>query len=446
MKNIFKQTLMSICLIIFYLSLITYIHIHEFSTKHVINNISLISSDYYKGRLCGTLENKLVEEYLQLKFKENNLKPFMGSYSQYFNITYPHKLNRSPYLNITDANGNIIKEFEYGVDYKEDMLNFKNNKFSFNNKTPNINFKNSSMQITKNSNCFLFYVPSNNKLEFRSSFTYDDPLSLCVLLSQNTFSSLKHYLQNGYNINCFIPFINKTTDVRNIMGYIEGKNPKASPIIISSHFDHLGEDLNNTIYSGALDNASGTAFMLEMIQYIRSLGTPEINILFVGFNAEELGCLGSNEFVKKHKNYIQDSTVFNFDMIGSDKGVPLCIMAGKKDTVKDKFITNLAKTFTKENIDFNYLFQDSSDHKAFRENNISAITLCDNDSSRIHTPNDTIEYISPSAINRCYIGSSKAIIQYAFANNPILLYNKELLLTSLCILTFFIIITSRKHK
>lgn len=447
MKRLFLQLTMCIFLIIFQLSFNTYNTIHTFNISNVMNTIKYLSSDHFQGRLTGTIENHEVEEYIKLQFIENDLKPFLGEYEQSFKLTYPNKIkNKEPYLNVTDINRNIIKNFTYGEDYKEDMLNFKTNKLSFNNQNPLIVSKENSLQVKHNSDYFLFYVSSDNTLKFRSSFVSTDPWSMCIILSKNTLSELKKYLSEGYNINCFIPFTNKKCSARNILGYIEGKNKNSSPIILSAHFDHLGSDLEGTIYRGALDNASGTAFMLEMIKYIKSLGTPDRNILFIGFNAEEFGCLGSAEFVKKYKNYITDSKVFNFDMVGSDKGVPLCIMGGKNDNAKSNLMRSASNTCSDEHIHFNYLFQDASDHKAFRQNNIDAITFCDNDTSKIHTPEDTIEFISTSAIERCYGVASKEIIKYAFDGNPLFLYYKQGLLISSMSIILILVVLNKKHN
>ncbi|MCY6369793.1 M28 family metallopeptidase [Clostridium ganghwense] len=445
MKRLFNQFITCIFLIVFFLSLNTYRTIHTFNVSTVIDTIDYLSSDHFQGRLTGTLENKEVEEYIKLQFIENDLKPFLGEYEQTFKLTFPNRINnKDPYLNVTDKQGNIIRNFSYAKDYKEDMLNFKNNKFSFNNKNPLIKSSDKSIQVKQNSDYFLFYTPSDNALQFRSSFVCPDPLSMCIMVSQDTLSNIKKYLSEGYNINCFIPFTNKETTARNIMGYIEGNDKTSNPIIISAHFDHLGTDLANNIYRGALDNASGTAFMLEMIKHLKSLGTPEKSILFIGFNAEEFGCIGSTKFVGKYKNYIKDSKVFNFDMIGSDRGVPLCIMGGENDTFKTDLMRSASNTCTDEHVHFNYLFQDASDHKAFRENNINAITFCDNDTSKIHTPKDTLEFISPSAIERCYNVASKEIVKYAFDNNPIIIYYKQGLLISIAGIILIILACSKK--
>jgi hypothetical protein len=125
------------------------------------------------------------------------------------------------------------------------------------------------------------------------------------------------------------------------------------------------------VYNGALDNASGIAFMLEFSKYIKSLGTPERTIIFIGFNAEEFGCLGSEHFAIKYASQLKGAKVYNFDMIGSS-AVPLTIMGGKGDNDKTEFLRSVMSTCIKEKVDYNFIFEDSSDHEAFRKNNIDA--------------------------------------------------------------------------
>lgn len=99
------------------------------------------------------------------------------------------------------------------------------------------------------------------------------------------------------------------TAVSNIVGYVKGTDPDLGDdfLLISANFDHLGYDdvLKNRVYfarvekmhPGANDNASGVAAMLELARSINSF-TPPISVVFVAFNAEEFGNLGSEAFVE----------------------------------------------------------------------------------------------------------------------------------------------------
>lgn len=407
-----------------------YILTNSFDTNSVKEYIEYLSSDDLKGRLAGTIENDLTAIYVKNQFKRNNLLPYKDSYFQKFNTVSPHKSKDKPCLTVTDSEGFLIKEYKYSVDYKEDLLNFKKNNLSF-TQNDKITWNNRRLQIEKGKDNFLFYTPEGNKLDFRSSFIYSSPFSMYIMATKNTLTELKNYLKEGYIINCFIPFETRKISLNNVTAYIKGKNPSSPPLILSAHFDHIGADLGGTVYTGALDNASGTAFLLELSKYVKSLGTPERDIIFVAFNAEEFGCLGSKSFVDSYKSSLQGSKVINFDMIGSDKSVPLYIMGGSKDTQNTPLIKETSSICSKNKIEFNYLFEDASDHEYFRKQGIDAITLSDSDTSRIHTPSDKSNYISSSSIERSFKVASQSIVKYGFKDNLLLIYYKELFWVSL---------------
>jgi Zn-dependent M28 family amino/carboxypeptidase len=88
----------------------------------------------------------------------------------------------------------------------------------------------------------------------------------------------------------------------NVVAKLEGSDPvlKNEYLVYSAHLDHLGigEPVNgDTIYNGALDNASGCAIMLEVARALtRTNPRPKRSILFVAVTGEEKGLLGSDYF------------------------------------------------------------------------------------------------------------------------------------------------------
>ncbi|MBU3677932.1 MAG: M28 family peptidase, partial [Chitinophagaceae bacterium] len=107
----------------------------------------------------------------------------------------------------------------------------------------------------------------------------------------------------------------------NVCGYIPGKNPD-SFIVFSAHFDHLGMMGPDARFAGASDNASGTAFVLELMRYYQK-HQPEYNTAFIFFSGEEAGLLGSNYFVQHPLlplNRIKH--LVNIDIMGNaEKGI-----------------------------------------------------------------------------------------------------------------------------
>jgi Zn-dependent M28 family amino/carboxypeptidase len=89
---------------------------------------------------------------------------------------------------------------------------------------------------------------------------------------------------------------------RNVVAKLEGSDPalRDQYVIYSAHWDHLGRDPKlpgDQIYNGALDNASGTAALLEIAQAYASLPTrPRRSVLFLATTSEEKGLLGAKYY------------------------------------------------------------------------------------------------------------------------------------------------------
>jgi len=86
----------------------------------------------------------------------------------------------------------------------------------------------------------------------------------------------------------------------NVVGRIEGTKRPEETIIYSAHWDHLGvgaPDANgDTIYNGAVDNATGTAALLELGRAFAHAAKPERSVVFLNVTAEEKGLLGSEYY------------------------------------------------------------------------------------------------------------------------------------------------------
>src|SRR4029077_8580098 len=114
---------------------------------------------------------------------------------------------------------------------------------------------------------------------------------------------------------------------RNVIGLLPGTDPalRAQAIVIGAHYDHLGRggetsmapDQVGHVHPGADDNASGTSVVLALARAFAAAGGAPRTLVFAAFSAEELGLLGSAEYVRRPPLPI-DKTVLmvNLDMIG----------------------------------------------------------------------------------------------------------------------------------
>ena len=109
-------------------------------------------------------------------------------------------------------------------------------------------------------------------------------------------------------------------DLFNIIGLLEGSSLKEEFVVISAHYDHLGQKKDGPgdfIYNGANDNATGVSAMIMLAEYFKKTKTNKRSILFVAFTAEEMGLVGSNYF----GNTISAESIIagvNIEMIGKE--------------------------------------------------------------------------------------------------------------------------------
>ncbi len=95
----------------------------------------------------------------------------------------------------------------------------------------------------------------------------------------------------------------KVITSQNIVGRIDGSKRPDETIIYSAHWDHLGigkpDAKGDTIYNGAVDNATGTAALIEIGRAFASQPKPERSVVFLNVTAEEKGLLGSEYYAAK---------------------------------------------------------------------------------------------------------------------------------------------------
>ena len=109
----------------------------------------------------------------------------------------------------------------------------------------------------------------------------------------------------------------------NVVARIEGSDPrlKNEYVIYSAHWDHLGKDTSlkgDQIYNGAIDNALGTAQLLEVAKgFARLRQKPKRSILFIAVTAEEKGYLGSRYYAR-HPLFPVARTVANINLDGGN--------------------------------------------------------------------------------------------------------------------------------
>ena len=106
---------------------------------------------------------------------------------------------------------------------------------------------------------------------------------------------------------------------KNVIAKVTGKTAPEEVIIYTAHWDHIGigkpDETGDTIYNGALDNASGTAALLALAKAFKTDEQPDRTVVFLSVTAEEQGLWGSAYYAKQ-PIYPKEKTVANINMDG----------------------------------------------------------------------------------------------------------------------------------
>ncbi|HEX5709545.1 MAG TPA: M28 family peptidase [Pyrinomonadaceae bacterium] len=116
---------------------------------------------------------------------------------------------------------------------------------------------------------------------------------------------------------------NTTREVQsqNVVARLEGSDPQLrnEHVVYTAHWDHLGKNeklQGDQIYNGALDNASGTAALLDIAEaYTKLSPPPKRSVLFLAVTAEEKGLLGA-KYYAENPLYPLNRTLANLNMDG----------------------------------------------------------------------------------------------------------------------------------
>lgn len=130
----------------------------------------------------------------------------------------------------------------------------------------------------------------------------------------------------GLNVTTGLTNTLKYDVSQNVVGKITGTERPDETIIYSTHWDHLGVGQpvqGDSIYNGAVDNASGTAALLTIAAAFAEMEQkPERTVVFLFVTAEEQGLLGS-EYYAQNPIFPIDKTVANINMDALNPNGPM---------------------------------------------------------------------------------------------------------------------------
>ncbi len=222
---------------------------------------------------------------------------------------------------------------------------------------------------------------------------------------------------SGFEIPGVEPLLNvrlqkETRTAENVVGYLpataEGSLGGAT-ILLGAHYDHLGrgKDGNSLagkeeagqIHHGADDNASGVAAVLAVAEKEKSRER-KATLAFAFWSGEELGLLGSGEFVKGGAIPVADVAAYlNFDMVGRMSDNKLVLQAAGTSSVWPGLVeqANVVVGFDVSMSDDPYL---PTDVTSFNQAGVPSLNFFTGSHKEYHRPADRAELINYEDLER----------------------------------------------
>jgi Zn-dependent M28 family amino/carboxypeptidase len=165
-----------------------------------------------------------------------------------------------------------------------------------------------------------------NRVAIESWITLDKAKQLFAAAGQDFDALKKSALSRDFrpvalNAQANFSLQNQIREVqsRNVVARLPGTESPDEYVIYTAHWDHLGRDstlAGDQIFNGALDNATGTAALLELAEaYSQATRKPRRSILFLAVTAEEKGLLGA-KYYAENPLYPLERTLANINMDG----------------------------------------------------------------------------------------------------------------------------------
>ncbi|MCS6905619.1 MAG: M28 family peptidase [Bacteroidia bacterium] len=286
----------------------------------ILSHDSLAGRGYHKG---GHIR---AAQFIAQEFQKIGLKPYFDSYFQYFTIQI--NLIQSAKLKVDKKPLEAGKDFIVAATAPSIQGKFRLTYLDYH----------SPHKWKKNFNSQFIAIKEE---AFKGTKSYPDAISLAqakkakgiILLKKkltHTFSKQIEklpiveiatqdtlLLQKASKVQIQIQSQLATIQTQNVVGYVPGTLYADSLIVFCAHYDHLGM-LENAIFYGANDNASGVAFLLELARKVTHRPL-KYSALFIAFGAEETGLEGSFFFTQNVSPELlrKIKFVLNFDLLGN---------------------------------------------------------------------------------------------------------------------------------
>jgi Zn-dependent M28 family amino/carboxypeptidase len=202
------------------------------------------------------------------------------------------------------------------------------------------------------------------------------------------------------NSNLFLDVFYAPVEGLNVIAELPATTSSSTYVILGAHYD------TERTSPGAIDNATGIALILDVMQKLKLVESRDVNFLAVFFDQEEDDTVGSREFVKRLKDKERHvHSVHIFDLLGWDSN-------GNRKIALQSPPTFLEEAYRKNAAELDMLVEviggSSSDNRSFLKEGYDTVLFTDEVTDvtpYYHTSEDTM-----STVNFDYLAQASKLV------------------------------------
>lgn len=207
---------------------------------------------------------------------------------------------------------------------------------------------------------------------------------------------------NGGSAVVDLPLENRTLACRNVLGFLKGNPHATETLVLTAHYDHVGDDPGGIRFPGAIDNASGVAILLELARELATRKEPlPFHVLVAFLTGEESGMVGARQLVSQASTEIW--AAINIDSLGFE---PKLYKMRTGHNEPGHWLADLADAVIREHDVETAWIAGGEDSMAFQREGIDAIGIGQkptlHESVQIHSPMDSLENLHFDPVAMAY--------------------------------------------
>lgn len=356
--------------------------------REISADLRYLTNEACAGRLAGTAGNEAAADYIAGQFQAMGLQPLEGleDYFQPYEQEIFDPNQQTQCLTAHFADGST-REYRSGVDFYPLAVQGE------------LDLEGELRPAAEVENILEILGPDGGVLgqvvcamSATATLYPAEAMGTSVRVPEDLFAELS----GGTYIQVQGALEARESTLSNVIGVYPGKSRDAA-ILVTAHFDHVG-GYGDTVYPGAMDNASGVAVLLQTARALTEgkIETP-FDVVFCAFNGEDMGLKGSRAFCEEELPYRAVNGV-NLDTLGA-KGAEALEVSDTNGAMSKQMAEALAQVGLSGNV----VEVGNSDHATLLANQIPAISLgeaVEHYEGIIHTPADTVDNLDPERLEQ----------------------------------------------